>query len=53
MNKELRIENERLKDENSRLFSEALIEKDETILTLEGKLVNAREQHTALDTKYR
>lgn len=53
VNVELRQENEKLKDENARLFSKAILEKDDTIRQLEGKLVTARDQYTSLETKYR
>lgn len=53
VNVALRQENEKLKDENSRLFSKALLEKDDTIRQLEGKLVTTRDQYTSLETKYR
>lgn len=53
VNSELRRENEKLKEENARLFSKALQEKEDTIKTLEGKLVTVKDQYTVLDTKYR
>lgn len=53
VNSELRKENEKLKDENARLFSKAIQEKDDLIRQLEGKMVTARDQYTALETKYR
>ncbi|WAQ93851.1 CCD89-like protein [Mya arenaria] len=53
VNAELRKENDRLRDENAKLFSKALLEKDEMIHNLEGKLITAKEQCAAIDTKYR
>lgn len=53
VNAELRRENDKLKEENTRLFSKALLEKEEMIQSLEGKLVTAKEQYSALETKYR
>lgn len=53
VNKELRVENETLRGENARLFSKAIIEKDEMIQKLEEKLVASQNHISALETKLR
>jgi len=53
VNIELRRENDLLREDNSRLFSQAILEKDELIGKLEGKLGAAKDQCAALESKYK
>ena len=53
VNIELRRENELLREDNARLFSQAILEKDELIGKLEGKLGAAKDQCAALESKYK
>lgn len=52
-NQELRAENSKLRDDNERLFSGALLEKDQQISDLDRKLVLSKEQYSLLEQKYR
>lgn len=53
VNIELRQENDRLRDENRKLFSKALLEKDDVIKSLEEKFAAAQNQISNLDAKLR
>ena len=53
VNIELRQENDRLRDENRKLFSKALLEKDDIIKGLEEKFAAAQNQISNLDAKLR
>ena len=52
-NKELMLENARLLDDNKRLFSKAIEERDERIVELERRMRQTREQHLGLDTRHK
>lgn len=53
VNTELRAENERLRDENRKLFSKALLEKDEMIKNLEEKFAVSQKEISILEAKFR
>ena len=53
VNAELRSENDKLRDENARLFSKAIIEKDQMIQKLEEKVASSQNQISALEAKLR
>lgn len=52
-NKDLRQENSRLRDDNERLFSGAIIEKDRQIADLDNKLSSFKDQYSLMEQKHR
>lgn len=52
-NQDLRLENSRLRDENARLFSGAIVEKDQLIADLEKKLASMKEQNSSQELRQR
>ena len=53
VNIDLREENARLKDENKKLFSKAIVEKDDMIQDLDSKRASLQEQCSILERKLR
>jgi hypothetical protein len=52
-NQDLRLESSRLREENERLFSGAIIEKDRQIADLDRKLTNFKDQYNLMEQKHR
>lgn len=52
-NQDLRLESSRLREENERLFSGAIIEKDRQIADLDRKLTNFKDQYSLMEQKHR
>ena len=52
-NQDLRLECSRLREENERLFSGAIIEKDRQIADLDRKLTNFKDQYSLMEQKHR